>query len=153
MKKIITVLLLIFGVVSLFAQSPNDFKIDLDKGFTAIIITGYTGSETKVVIPAEMEGLPVRAIRGAFRDCTGLTSITIPNGVTAIGDGAFYGCTGLTSITIPNSVTAIGHGAFQGCTGLTSVTIPNSVKSIGSGAFADCSNITTVLLKEDPKIT
>ena len=71
----------------------------------------------------------------AFRGCTGLMSVTIGNSVTSIGDSAFSGCTGLTSITIPNSVTSIGAYAFEGCTGLTSITIPNSVTSIGSYAF------------------
>ena len=52
---------------------------------------------------------------GAFRDCSALTSITIPNSVTSIGEGAFWGCSGLTSITIPNSVTSIGYDAFSGC--------------------------------------
>ena len=51
----------------------------------------------------------------AFRDCSGLTSLTIPNSVTSIGELAFYDCSALTSITIPNSVTSIGGGAFYGC--------------------------------------
>ena len=55
---------------------------------------------------------------GAFRDCTGLTSVTIPNSVTSIGEGAFEDCTGLTSITIPNSVTSIGQSTFRGCSSL-----------------------------------
>ena len=71
----------------------------------------------------------------AFRYCSGLTSVTIPNSVTSIGGYAFSGCTGLTSVTIPNSVTSIGSSAFSGCSGLTSVTIPNSVTSIGGYAF------------------
>ncbi len=75
----------------------------------------------------------------AFYECSGLTSITMPNSVTGIGDHAFYGCTGLTSTTIPNSVTGIGDYAFFNCYGLTSITIPNSVIGIGSGAFAYCS--------------
>jgi len=54
--------------------------------------------------------------------CSGLTSITIGNGVTSIGSGAFNGCSGLTSITIPDSITSIGNYAFSGCTGLTSIT-------------------------------
>ncbi len=57
----------------------------------------------------------------AFRDCSGLTSVTIPNSVTSIGTYAFRDCSGLTSVTIPNSVTSIGTYAFSGCSGLTSV--------------------------------
>ena len=82
--------------------------------------------------------------RGAFRDCTGLTEVTIPNSVTSIGGAAFYGCIGLTSVTIPNSVTSIGHEAFRDCTGLTEVNIPNSVTSIGSSAFEGCTGLTAV---------
>ena len=59
----------------------------------------------------------------AFQDCSGLTSIAIPNSVTSIGQDAFNGCSGLTSITIGNSVTSIGGSAFYGCSSLTSVTI------------------------------
>ena len=82
----------------------------------------------------------------AFYNCTGLTSVTIPNSVTSIGESAFYNCTGLTSVTIPNSVTSIGYMAFAGCTGLTSVTIPNSVTSIGEGAFYFCTGLTSVTI-------
>ena len=83
---------------------------------------------------------------GAFRECSGLTSITIPNSVTSIDLYAFYGCSGLTSVTIPNSVTYIGDGAFEGCSGLTSVTIPNSVINIGYSAFSGCSGLTSVTI-------
>ena len=58
-----------------------------------------------------------------FSDCTGLTSINIPNSVTSIEYGAFTGCVGLTSITIGNNVASIGSEAFSGCTGLTSITV------------------------------
>ena len=82
----------------------------------------------------------------AFSDCTGLTSVTIPNSVTSIGNGAFYCCTGLTSVTIPNSVTNIGYYAFEYCYGLTSVTIPNSVTSIGTEAFRNCRSLTSLTI-------
>jgi len=65
--------------------------------------------------------------------------------VTSIGAATFSNCSGLTSVTIPNSVTDIGKWAFLGCTGLTSVTIPNSVTSIGSGTFSDCLGLTEVI--------
>ena len=82
----------------------------------------------------------------AFRGCSSLTSLTIPNSVTSIEGYAFEGCTGLTSVTIPNSVTSIGFDAFEGCSGLTSITIPNSVTSIGSEAFRGCSGLTSITI-------
>ena len=80
----------------------------------------------------------------AFCECSGITSVSIPNSVTSIGDWAFCECSGLTSVSIPNSVATIGSSAFSGCSGLTSVTIPNSVTSIGNGAFWECSGLTSV---------
>ena len=66
--------------------------------------------------------------------------------VTSIGDFAFKECFGLTSVTIGNSVTSIGDGAFQGCYELTSITIPNSVTSIGSSAFYACSGLESIVV-------
>ena len=65
--------------------------------------------------------------------------------VISIGDMAFYNCSGLTSVTIPNSVTSIGESAFSSCSSLTSVTIPNSVTSIADYAFAWCSSLTSIV--------
>ena len=83
---------------------------------------------------------------GAFRGCTGLTAVTIPNSVTSIGYGAFYQCSGLTSVNIPESVTFIGENAFLGCSGLASINIPESVTSIGEAAFRDCSGLTSIII-------
>ena len=80
----------------------------------------------------------------AFSNCSALTSITIPNSVTSIGNSTFNGCESLTSITIPNSVTSIGNSTFEGCSSLTSITIPNSVTSIGNSAFNGCSHLTSI---------
>ena len=80
----------------------------------------------------------------AFRDCTNLTSVIIPDGVTEIGDYAFLYCSVLTSVTIPDNVTSIGYQAFYGCSSLTSVTILDNVTSIGGYAFYGCSDLTTV---------
>ncbi len=85
---------------------------------------------------------------GAFKNCSKLTSVTIPNSVTTIGNEAFNDCYGLTSVTIGNSVTSIGNHAFDGCMGLTSVEIPNSVYSIGSDAFCGCSGLTSLVIPD-----
>ena len=76
-----------------------------------------------------------------FYDCTGLTSVIIPDSVTSLGNNCFDGCTGLTSITIPNSVTSLGDVCFYGCTGLTSVIIPDSVTSLGYKCFWRCNSL------------
>ncbi len=82
----------------------------------------------------------------AFYGCSSLTSITIPNGVTSIGNATFSGCSSLMSITLPNSVTSIGNATFSGCSSLMSITLPNSVTSIGNATFYDCSSLTSITI-------
>jgi hypothetical protein len=77
----------------------------------------------------------------AFTNCYGLTNVTIGNGVTTIGLGAFWNCSCLTTLTLGNSVTRIGQSAFWDCLDLTSVIIPKSVISIGEGAFGLCTSL------------
>ena len=84
----------------------------------------------------------------AFRDCSHLTTINIPEGVTSIGYQTFSGCSSLTAINIPEGVTSIGNGAFQYCSGLTSISIPKGVTSIGDSAFSWCSSLTAITLPE-----
>ena len=84
----------------------------------------------------------------AFSWCSSLTSITIPDGITSIGVEAFSHCSSLTSITIPDSVTSIGNSAFRDCSRLTSITIPDSVTSIGSYAFFGCTGLTSITIPD-----
>ena len=82
----------------------------------------------------------------AFKGCTSLTSINIPDSVTSIGDGAFSGCSSLTGITIPDGVTSIGLGAFNDCSSLTSINIPDGVTSIDNWTFGGCSSLTGITI-------
>ena len=70
--------------------------------------------------------------------------VSIPEGVTKIGDFAFEGCDNLTSVTIPDSVTFIGRSAFEGCRKLISASIPSSVTSTGDSIFKNCTSLELV---------
>ena len=133
------------------AETYGDLEYSvLDDG--TVEITDYNGIAKTVDIPEKINGKSVTSIGNcAFRYCTSLKSITIPNSVMEIGSSAFSGCSSLTSITIPNSVTEIGVYAFKGCTSLTSITIPNSVTNIGDSTFWGCSSLTAIYVAVDNK--
>lgn len=79
----------------------------------------------------------------AFSYCEELTYVSIPNSVTSIGDKAFRECKKLAFITIPNSVTHIGESAFV-YSGITSIDIPSSITTLSYGVFSYCSELTSV---------
>lgn len=107
--------------------------------------------------------------QGAFDGCSGLTSFTIPNSVTAIGEKAFRGTAWYNNqpeglvyagkvlyeykgtmpessiIDIKEGTLGIAELAFEDCEGLFSVIIPNSIECIGKRAFYNCSHLTTII--------
>lgn len=82
----------------------------------------------------------------AFAQCSGLTSIEIPSGVTSIGVNAFSGCSNLGNVILPSTVTTIGSGAFSYCSSLGNVAIPMGVTDIASYAFNYCYGLTRISL-------
>ena len=102
-------------------------------------------TDTDCVLPGSYKGNNYVIPANLFKGNSEITSITIPNGVTSIGEMAFYECSGLTYVAIGNGVTSIGTQAFGCCFGLTSVTIPKNVTSIGYNAFYNCSNLKEVI--------
>ena len=80
----------------------------------------------------------------AFRGCASLTEISLPSGLTALGERTFFGCSSLASIVIPSGVTALPLGVFASCTSLKSITIPNNVTELGNYAFKDCTSLNSV---------
>lgn len=116
---------------------------------TAVIVTNYkyNGAAADVTIPSRYKGKPVTVIDPvAFYNNSAVTSVTIPDSVTAIPDYAFGFCSQLTNISIPNSVTFIGFSAFNSCTSLKSITLPSSLSTIQSYAFYNCGNLKTIRL-------
>lgn len=122
------------------AAATNTFYFDETTG----TITKYVESDTVVVIPSKINGVTVETIGHAAFERSAVTSVTIPDSVTAILDRAFANCFQLTNISIPNSVTSIGFSAFEHCTSLKSITLPSSLNSISEALFSDCSQLTTI---------
>lgn len=116
------------GITAQAASASVDFEYSNDD-YGTIIITGYKGTSSNVVIPSEIDG----------------------KSVTEIGEQAFWTCTELTSVTIDNSVEYIGNSAFSGCTGLKSITIGSGVVEIGDSVFSDCSELTDIKVSEGNK--
>ena len=141
-----------FGDRTFYAKwlSPtNGITYQLSNDGAYYTVTGYDGSDTVIVIPDSVGGIPVTKIAdNAFKDKQRITSITVPDSVTSIGSYAFRGCSSLVSVVIPNSVTSIGSDAFYYCESLVSVVIPDSVTSIGSEAFCACDSLVSVTIPD-----
>ena len=126
------------------AANEQLFDFEFTPDNTAVIVIRYKGTAADVTIPSRYKGKPVTAIdHVAFHD-SAVTSVTIPDSVTAIPDDAFSHCSQLTNISIPNSVTFIGFSAFNSCTSLKSITLPSSLSTIQSYAFYNCGNLKTI---------
>ena len=152
MKKVLLVLVAIIFAINLNTQA-EDFTTGNILNTIYYSITSSTSPRTVELIRSESSSysgafiIPDSVLYNsnyykvssigdyAFNNCSGLTSILIPNTIKSIGNSAFRGCTGLTSITIPNSVLSIGQEAFSYCDNLAWLSVPNSVNSIGYYAF------------------
>jgi hypothetical protein len=105
---------------------------------------------TTIEIPAKVTTINMNA----FTECSSLATVTFATGslLETIDVAAFYQCTNLTSVTLPNGLTTIGITAFSYCTNLSSIIIPASVTSIGMNAFDNCTSLATVTLNSNPFI-
>ncbi len=132
------------NVTSVEPAGMYDYVLNND----SVYITAYNGTATDVVVPDTIDGYTVVSIEDAFSRKTAITSITIPDTVTSIGDDAFRGCSSLTSVVIPDTVTSIGDYAFYDCSRLTSIVIPDTATSIGDYAFYYCTSLTSIVIPD-----
>lgn len=110
----------------------------LDDGTYEVSGIGSTSGQ-HIVIPAAHNGTAVSSIgEEAFKSCTSIVSVKIPDGVTSIGQGAFYGCLNLESVELPKGITTIPNNLFYECSSLKQIVIPDNVTSIGDYAFLGC---------------
>lgn len=108
---------------------------------------GYAANITSVTIAESVTTLG----EYAFQNCVDLKSVTIGKGVTIVGEGAFGGCTMLKDVSFPSTLNTIESYAFNGCTGLKQITFPKGLTSIGSHAFSGCTGLTAITLPEKLK--
>lgn len=153
--------------LSVAAIAADDYSYDFI-GDT-VIIEGYYGDDTDLVIPATIEGCPVTAIGEyafsycdmetvvipdtvtaieafAFDSCKLLESVTLPKELQVLGEGAFASCKKLTAIVIPDGVTEIGEMCFDYCLSLETVVLPDSLTTIGEWAFCSCESLTSLTI-------
>jgi len=98
----------------------DEFIYSVSDGESAV--AGYTGEETEVMIPSQIEGYPVTAVSDmAFMECDKITAVTVPQGVKTIGDYAFNFCESLETISLPQSLEAVSQYAFYNCGNLSEV--------------------------------
>ena len=194
MKKVLSIFILLITFATIVSADnpslrllPYDFKVDglcykiksdgnsVKVTYKNYLISNYKNIRGELVIPERVEhdgkSYLVTEIGGsAFRGCSGMTSLEIPNSVTEIGGSAFSGCTGLTSVKIPNSVTSIGDNAFKGTAwynnqpdGLiyivgvaykykgempdgTSIVLKDGCTGLSGSAFKGCTGLTSVTI-------
>lgn len=110
-------------------------------------LTGYSGTDTEVTVPAEYMGKAVMIIDSrAFYDCSFITKIMLPDTIKEIGNSAFGYCTSLQTIKIP-ACTRILDSVFIGCTSLKEVTLPDGLISIGGNLFTNCNSLKKVTIQ------
>lgn len=117
----------------------------LDDGTVAI--SGYEGTETNISVPSTLDGYVVSQIADhAFEANYDLITVSIPDGVTYIGEGAFMDCASLTDVSIPDTCSEVARAAFASCTSLTSITLPASVSVVLEEAFTACVSMETLVV-------
>lgn len=156
MKKIILFLLTLAMLVTLCAcgetaqtdSTASNVPVIRLQDYTyekvdgGICIQFYKGYDANVVIPAEIDGMPVVEIGpNAFDGSIFLRTVVVPDTVTKIGRDAFKDCTTLTKVKLPDGLQELGVRAFENCASLTDITLPDGLKYIGTDAFAGCDRL------------
>lgn len=120
----------------------EDYKLKYNTYNDHIEIIGCDSRAENIIIPSEIDNLPVTAISStAFYNNSRIKSIELPESITVIEEDTFYYCTSLESIKLTDNLTIIGKYAFYNCANLKSIELPESLKTIDDFAFGCCANL------------
>ena len=140
--------LFLFGISALADTTPEGYVYTTGTG--GVTITGYTGTDVNLTVPATIGGQNVVAIGdSAFSGKATLKSISLPNSVLSLGDNAFYSCYALESLSLGSGLQTVGSKAFSKCYALTSLSFPDNVTAIGANAFDNDVALATVELPDN----
>ena len=121
-------------------EKYNDF--DINSYGTYAVITKYKGKDSEVVIPQEINKIPITEIgEDAFKENKNIERLIIPSSIITIGKSSFYGCTSLKTIEFSQGLLNIGKLAFSACSLLEDVKLPNTLKTIDEFSFSECSSL------------
>ncbi len=136
-----------------YGDYEYDYTINTEDGTATITkFRALVDGSYDITIPTDFGRFPVTAIGDdAFRGCSALKKVTIPQSVTSIGDSAFAGCRNLDSLTINDAATSIGNRAFTECPLTTTLSLGKKITTIGDEAFYDCRGLTSVTIP--PSVT
>ena len=139
------------GASVLFGADLEDLSYSIK--YDSVIITDCkTTASGALEIPSTISGYPVTRIENAaFRSCSNLTRVSLPDGVVSIGEESFYSCSNLAEIIIPNSVSSIGESAFRYCSSLVSINLPEGLTTINESTFHGCSNLNQITIPSSVK--
>ena len=166
--------LLLFPVlVSGERETADGYVFDRESSNDHVVLLEYVGSETEIVIPEELVGLPVTKIAGKlfkdnakitsvimhdnivecyegeiFQGCTSLKTVKLSKNLTILKESCFNGCRSLESIELPEACTYLGGECFRGCSSLESVKLNSSLTQIGGYAFFNCDSLKEIVFPE-----
>ena len=142
---------LMLSTTVLFGADLEDLSFSIK--YDSVTITDCkTTASGALEIPNTISGYPVTRIgNAAFRSCSNLTSVLLPDGIVSIGDESFYSCSKLAEVIVPSSVTTIGESAFRYCSSLVAMVLPEGLTSISESTFHGCSNLSQIAIPNSVK--
>lgn len=153
---IVCLAVIITGIYTLvspdvFIRYVRDENYSYTEEDGALTLTKYNGDGKNIIVPSEIKGKPVKAIKGAFCNNHNISNVKVSRGIEAIDYMSFYGCVSLLEVTLPDSLKSIEHAAFCGCISLEKVKTGKGLKEIMPYAFSECTFLKKITLPDGLK--